>query len=58
MSAQPNHLTVSPAKLEKTNGHIETAGNLAELIATGATTFGVLPVDYRLICHLKRLIRK
>lgn len=47
MANQPTHLTVSPAKLEKTNGHIETAGNLAELIATGATTFGVLPALFR-----------
>lgn len=44
---QPNHITVSPAKLEKTNGHIGTAGSVWELATTGATTLGLAPALFR-----------
>ncbi|UJS23888.1 hypothetical protein [Thiothrix winogradskyi] len=30
---QPNHLTVSPSKIEKTHGHVGTAGNLFRHVA-------------------------
>lgn len=45
--SQPNHITVSPAKLEKTNGHIGTAGNVWELVATGSTVFSLAPALFR-----------
>ena len=40
---QPNHITISPAKLEKRNEQVGSAGNLWELLTTGATTFALAP---------------
>lgn len=47
MTNQHTHLTVSPAKIEKAEGNIGNAGNVWELLTTGATTFALAPALFR-----------
>ena len=49
MVNQPNHITVSPAKLEKRNEQVGNAGNVWELLTTGATTFALAPAMFKYV---------